>query len=88
MARFLVVSLLFLVFPASSAKQEPSPDSATKSRPNILLVVADDFGYSDIGPFGGEISTPVLDRLAGEGLRLSQPRLRTPPVGTAASEHR
>ena len=30
-------------------------------RPNILLIVADDLGYSDIGPFGGEISTPVLD---------------------------
>jgi len=29
--------------------------------PNILLIVADDFGYSDIGPLGGEINTPTLD---------------------------
>jgi arylsulfatase A-like enzyme len=37
------------------------------SRPNILLVIADDFGYSDIGSFGSEISTPNLDNLAKEG---------------------
>jgi arylsulfatase len=41
------------------------------TRPNILLIVADDLGYSDIGSFGGEIATPTLDRLAQEGLRLS-----------------
>lgn len=40
-------------------------------RPNFLLIVADDLGYSDIGCFGGEISTPNLDRLAGEGIRFS-----------------
>ena len=34
---------------------------------NILLIVADDLGYSDIGAFGGEIGTPNLDALAGEG---------------------
>jgi arylsulfatase len=33
-------------------------------RPNILLIVADDLGYSDIGSFGGEIATPTLDKLA------------------------
>lgn len=37
------------------------------ARPNILLIVADDLGYSDIGAFGGEISTPNLDTLAAEG---------------------
>jgi arylsulfatase len=46
--------------------------SAADDRPSILLIVADDLGYSDIGPFGGEISTPTLDRLAGEGLRFSR----------------
>ncbi|MEH6582244.1 MAG: arylsulfatase [Halioglobus sp.] len=39
-------------------------------RPNILLIVADDLGYSDIGVFGGEINTPNLDALAGEGVAL------------------
>ena len=37
------------------------------TRPNIMLFIGDDFGYSDIGAFGGEISTPNLDNLAKEG---------------------
>jgi len=41
-------------------------------RPNIVLIMADDMGYSDIGCYGGEISTPNLDRLAAGGLRFSQ----------------
>jgi arylsulfatase A-like enzyme len=44
---------------------------AEDTRPNVLLIVADDMGYSDIGPFGGEIATPALDALAKEGLRLT-----------------
>ncbi len=40
-------------------------------KPNILLIVADDLGYSDIGAFGGEIETPSLDALASEGIRLT-----------------
>lgn len=42
---------------------------APKKRPNILMILADDLGYSDIGSFGGEIATPVLDELAFEGVR-------------------
>jgi arylsulfatase len=46
--------------------------SASKAQqPNILLIVADDLGYSDLGSFGGEIRTPVLDQLAKEGMRFS-----------------
>jgi arylsulfatase A-like enzyme len=41
--------------------------SAQNKRPNFLLIVGDDFGYSDIGPFGGEIKTPSLDALARDG---------------------
>lgn len=40
-------------------------------RPNILLIVADDLGYSDLGAFGGEIATPNLDTLASSGLQLT-----------------
>ncbi|MDP3492014.1 MAG: arylsulfatase [Hyphomonadaceae bacterium] len=43
----------------------------TPKRPNFLVIVADDLGYSDIGAFGGEISTPNLDRLAYQGLRFT-----------------
>jgi arylsulfatase len=41
-------------------------------RPNIILIMADDMGYSDIGCYGGEINTPNLNRLAENGLRFSQ----------------
>ena len=41
-------------------------------RPNIILILADDMGFSDIGCYGSEIRTPNLDRLAGRGLRFSQ----------------
>ena len=40
--------------------------------PNIVLIMGDDMGYSDIGCFGGEISTPHLDKLAANGLRFTQ----------------
>ena len=42
------------------------------SQPNIILILADDLGYSDIGCFGSEIATPNLDRLAANGARFSQ----------------
>ena len=45
---------------------------AAAQRPNIILLFADDLGYSDLGCFGGEIETPNLDRLAAAGVRFSQ----------------
>jgi arylsulfatase len=42
---------------------------AQDNRPNLLLIVADDLGYSDLGSYGGEINTPVLDQLAQQGVR-------------------
>ena len=41
-------------------------------QPNIVLIMADDMGYTDIGCYGSEIQTPVLDRLADNGLRFTQ----------------
>lgn len=41
------------------------------SRPNILLIVADDLGYSDLGAYGSEISTPFLDKIAEQSIRFS-----------------
>ena len=48
------------------------PDSAAAARPNLILILADDVGYSDLGCYGGEIHTPNLDRLAAGGLRFTQ----------------
>ena len=46
--------------------------SGADSRPNIVLILADDLGYSDIGCFGSEISTPNIDKLAQRGVALTQ----------------
>lgn len=46
--------------------------------PNVVVIVTDDMGYSDIGPFGSEIPTPHLDAVAAEGLRLAN--FHTTPV--------
>ena len=45
---------------------------ATVKKPNIVVILADDLGYSDLGCYGGEIATPNLDRLAAGGLRFTQ----------------
>ena len=47
----------------------PATSSAPAGAPNIVVVLADDVGYSDIGAFGSEIPTPNLDQLASNGLR-------------------
>src|SRR4051812_2386943 len=46
--------------------------AAESKRPNIILIVADDMGFSDLGCYGGEIETPNLDRLAAGGVRFTQ----------------
>src|SRR6188474_3342575 len=46
--------------------------SLSAPKPNIILILADDMGFSDLGCYGGEIQTPTLDRLAHGGVRLTQ----------------
>jgi len=79
----LVTSLLFGVVLASCAETEQQVDNQNieqeqvvapapaPSLPNILLVVADDLGMLDIGAFGSEIRTPSIDRLAQQGVKLT-----------------
>lgn len=52
--------------------QSESNTIQSTPRPNIVLILVDDMGYSDIGSFGSEINTPSLDRLAYTGVRFSQ----------------
>ncbi len=59
--------ILTAVYPSSCAAENDSP-----RRPNILLILADDLGFSDLGCYGGEIATPNLDALARDGLRFTQ----------------
>ncbi|MBW3541831.1 MAG: arylsulfatase [Planctomycetes bacterium] len=49
-----------------------APALPAAERPNIVLMMADDMGYSDIGCYGGETATPTLDALAADGLRFTQ----------------
>jgi arylsulfatase len=68
-------TLAFLGFLAASVAALSSPvvaAAAVDTRPNILLIVADDAGYTDIGSFGGEINTPNIDALAASGVRFTQ----------------
>ncbi|MGC4004025.1 MAG: sulfatase-like hydrolase/transferase [Pirellulales bacterium] len=46
--------------------------AAEPAKPNVVVILADDLGYSDLGCYGGEIRTPHLDRLAADGLRFTQ----------------
>ena len=59
--------LLFISIPVLFSCEKQS-----ENKPNILLIMADDMGYSDIGCFGGEINTPNLDKLAENGIRFTQ----------------
>ena len=45
---------------------------AADKRPNIVIIMTDDMGFSDIGCYGGEIQTPYIDSLARQGLKCSQ----------------
>ncbi len=48
------------------------PPAIAAVRPNIVLIMVDDMGYSDLGCYGSEIATPHLDRLARDGMRFTQ----------------
>lgn len=62
----LTSSIRFLIAAVMAA------GSLSAAQPNIILIMSDDMGFSDIGCYGGEIETPNLDRLAKGGVRLSQ----------------
>jgi arylsulfatase len=57
---------------AALSRQVPAVAAQTDGRPNVVVILVDDMGWSDIGPFGGEIATPNLDALAARGVRFAQ----------------
>jgi arylsulfatase len=59
----IITALLFFTASCTTSKEEIPP------KPNILLIVADDLGFTDLGCYGSEIKTPHLDALAAEGIR-------------------
>ncbi|MGL3150176.1 arylsulfatase [Microbacterium sp. A196] len=56
----------------------PDPSRPPAGAPNVIVILADDLGFSDIAPFGSEIETPALDELAASGYRM--PNYQTPPL--------
>jgi arylsulfatase len=78
---FYITTLSFALLALLSCSEQKKATSSTASnnttttsakRPNIILIMADDLGYSDLGSYGGEIATPNLDYLANNGVRFSK----------------
>jgi hypothetical protein len=65
-----VIALLGVLLVSTTRAAGPATQSA--HRPNIIILLADDVGFSDLGCYGSEIHTPNLDALAAEGLRFTQ----------------
>src|SRR5713101_3222549 len=64
----ILLAILLLLAPVPDLRAaEPAA-----ARPNVVFILADDLGYSDLGCYGGEIATPNLDTLAKNGLRFTQ----------------
>src|SRR4051794_7607026 len=64
--RRILLLILTIAFGSSLASAQTPP------RPNVLCILADDLGWSDLGCYGSEIHTPNLDSLAAHGLRYTQ----------------
>lgn len=65
----LITQIIVIILGTMLSMAQKGKSSA--QRPNVIIIMADDLGYSDLGCFGGEINTPHLDRLAKNGLRMT-----------------
>jgi len=70
-ARILLILQAFSLFLLGCQAEQPVAEITTAQQPNILLIVVDDMGYTDIGVFGSDVKTPHIDRLAMDGVRLT-----------------
>ncbi len=62
----------FVLLMMCVAVGSPAAHAAETRRPNIIIIMCDDMGFSDLGCYGSEIHTPNLDALAADGLRFTQ----------------
>jgi arylsulfatase len=67
----IVLGVIVTLAGCADTAMEKGPGSAADQRPNVLLVVVDDVGWTDVGSFGGEIATPNIDALAARGVRFT-----------------
>jgi len=74
----LILSTFFLLVTTDRISFDQKENESQNTRtPNILLLVADDLGYADLGCYGGDIETPNIDKIAAQGIRFS--RFHTSP---------
>jgi arylsulfatase A-like enzyme len=69
---FRLTSFIFLVFSCIPLGASTTLAAGPTGKPNIIVILVDDMGFSDIGCYGSEIPTPNLDKLAANGLRFTQ----------------
>jgi arylsulfatase A-like enzyme len=72
MFKTLVLIFHSKIFPCVALLLAATTGIRAQQKPNMIVILADDMGFSDLGSFGSEIHTPNLDRLAGEGLKITQ----------------
>ena len=68
----VLFGLTTITSPLIAEMPKISLNKTSGKRPNILLILADDLGWSDLGSYGSEVSTPTLDELAFNGVRFTQ----------------
>ncbi len=69
---YLSFFICLIIFSSCGENRPAKNESKKDARPNIVLILADDLGFSDIGCYGGEVHTPNLDYLAANGLRFTR----------------
>ena len=74
---YLILGLLLTGCQPEELPIQTDTEAPPDTRPNVLLVVVDDVGFSDLGFFGGEIPTPTLDGLAASGITLTNFHVET-----------
>src|ERR1700742_1331982 len=67
-----LLSLSLCLLPGVALLFHGQTAQAVPARPNIIVIMVDDMGFSDLGCYGSEIPTPTLDKLAATGLRFTQ----------------
>ena len=80
-----ILSLIIIAGIGFSACNETKEKEGSKnSKPNIIIIVADDLGFSDISPYGGNIQTPVIDKFSKESKLFSNFHVPCPSFSPAA----
>jgi arylsulfatase A-like enzyme len=70
-SKMIIFSVTGMLVTGSPCFSMPLESNGVRGKPNIILIMADDMGFSDLGCYGSEIDTPNLDRLADKGLRFT-----------------